>query len=149
MSITVSAVKARQNLGELLNLVSIKHEEVIIERAGKKIARLISIEETDTVNEPVAEEYTVQKKSAKKGKIDFSEFFGTWDEEEYRKVTEVINEIRQARKSGQKPALQDIPEGSVPEHPDILDLCGLGKEMWESTGLTPDEYIRKEREEWN
>jgi len=36
MSITVSAVKARQNLGELLNIVSLKHEDVIIERAGKK-----------------------------------------------------------------------------------------------------------------
>ena len=159
MSITVTAVKARQNLGELLNLVSIKHEEVIIERAGKKIARLTAIEDS-TVSEPVAQEYAVKTKSGR------------------------------VRKSGD---LADIPEGAVPDRPDILDLCGLGqelwenkgviltedldrrqkewaalsdeeakkavqkfrsirgvgKEMWEATGLTPDEYIRREREEWD
>jgi antitoxin (DNA-binding transcriptional repressor) of toxin-antitoxin stability system len=84
MSITVTAVKARQNLGELLNLVSIKHEEIIIERAGKKIARLTAIEES-AVNEPVAEAYAV-----KKGKIDLSEFFGTWSEEEYREFNAAV-----------------------------------------------------------
>ncbi|NOU35449.1 MAG: type II toxin-antitoxin system Phd/YefM family antitoxin [Kiritimatiellaceae bacterium] len=120
MSITVTAVKARQNLGELLNLVSIKHEEVIIERAGKKIARLTAIEES-AVSEPVAEAYAVKKKGG--SKIDFSEFFGTWDDEEYRRVTEAVNEFRRLR--------------------------GAGKEMWESTGQTPDEYVRKEREEWD
>lgn len=85
MSITVSAVKARQNLGELLNIVSIKHEDVIIERAGKKIARLTSVEpESGAVNEPVEEQYATRDEKQKKGKIDFSEFFGTWTEEEYR-----------------------------------------------------------------
>lgn len=85
MSITVSAVKARQNLGELLNIVSIKHEDVIIERAGKKIARLTSVEtESGAVNEPVAEKYATRDEKDKTGKIDLSEFFGTWSEEEYR-----------------------------------------------------------------
>lgn len=93
MSITVTAVKARQNLGELLNLVSIKHEEVIIERAGKKIARLTAIDD-GTVNEPVTEEYNVQKIQIKKEPIDFSSIFGTWDDEEYRKVTEAVNSLR-------------------------------------------------------
>ncbi len=148
MSITVSAVKARQNLGELLNLVSIKHEEVIIERAGKKIARLTAIEE-NIVNEPVAERYKVQKRNTKREPIDFSSIFGTWDDEEYRRVTEVIDEIRQSHKSGRVIGrLEDIPESLVPDRPDILELCGVGKEMWESTGLTPEEYIQKEREEW-
>jgi hypothetical protein len=63
---------------------------------------------------------------------------------------EVIDEIRQAHESGSKPGrLEDIPEGTVPQQPDILDLCGVGKQMWERTGLTPDEYVRKEREEWD
>lgn len=84
MSITVTAVKARQNLGELLNLVSIKHEEIIIERAGKKIARLTAIDDS-TGNEPVAEAYAV-----KKGKIDLSEFSGTWSEEEYREFNAAV-----------------------------------------------------------
>ena len=95
MSITVTAVKARQNLGELLNLVSIKHEEVIIERAGKKIARLTAIDDgANVVNEPVAENYATRCETEKKRKIDFSEFFGTWDDEEYRKVTEAVNSLR-------------------------------------------------------
>jgi hypothetical protein len=85
MSITVTAVKARQNLGELLNLVSIKHEDVIIERAGKKIARLTAIDDS-TVNEPVAEAYALKKK----GKIDLSEFSGTWSEEEYREFNAAV-----------------------------------------------------------
>ena len=46
MSKTVSAVDARRTLGELLNRVSIAREEIIIERAGKKIARLVAIDET-------------------------------------------------------------------------------------------------------
>jgi prevent-host-death family protein len=44
MSISVSAVEARQKLGELLNRVALMREEIIIERAGKKIARLSPIE---------------------------------------------------------------------------------------------------------
>ena len=36
MGQSVSAVEARQKLGELLNRVSLRREEIIIERAGKK-----------------------------------------------------------------------------------------------------------------
>lgn len=134
MSITVTAVKARQNLGELLNLVSIKHEDVIIERAGKKIARLTAIDDS-TVNEPVAEAYAVKKKG------------NTNSANRLRTIDPGVRDTALAMRI--KTPLADIPEGVVPQHPDILDLCGLGKEMWESTGLTPDEYVRKEREEWD
>lgn len=44
MSQSVSAVEARQKLGEILNRVALRREEIIIERAGKKIARLSPIE---------------------------------------------------------------------------------------------------------
>ncbi len=44
MSRSVSAVEARQKLGELLNRVALRREEIIIERAGKKIARLSPID---------------------------------------------------------------------------------------------------------
>ena len=44
MSQSVSAVEARQKLGEILNRVALLQEEIIIERAGKKIARLSPIE---------------------------------------------------------------------------------------------------------
>lgn len=36
-------MEARQNFGNLLNQVSLKDEEVIIERAGKPLARLVSV----------------------------------------------------------------------------------------------------------
>jgi prevent-host-death family protein len=41
---SVSAVEARQKLGEILNRVALKREEIIIERAGKRIARLSPVE---------------------------------------------------------------------------------------------------------
>ncbi|MFZ0243074.1 MAG: type II toxin-antitoxin system prevent-host-death family antitoxin [Desulfobacterales bacterium] len=56
MDRTVSAVKARQNLGELLNRVALRGEEIIIERAGKKIARLSPVD---------------NEKSRPQGKLDF------------------------------------------------------------------------------
>ena len=34
---SISAVEARQKLGELLNRVALRQEEIIIERAGKKL----------------------------------------------------------------------------------------------------------------
>ena len=46
MSKTVSAMEARQKFGEILNRVSLLKEEITIERAGKKIAKLIPPEET-------------------------------------------------------------------------------------------------------
>jgi antitoxin (DNA-binding transcriptional repressor) of toxin-antitoxin stability system len=44
MGQSVSAVEARQKLGEILNRVALLREEIIIERAGKKIARLSPID---------------------------------------------------------------------------------------------------------
>ena len=36
-------MEVRQNFGSLLNQVSIKDEEIVIERAGKPLARLVSV----------------------------------------------------------------------------------------------------------
>ncbi len=44
MATTVAAVDARRSFGRLLNIVSLKGEEIIIERAGKQIAKLTPIE---------------------------------------------------------------------------------------------------------
>ena len=44
MGQSVSAVEVRQKLGEILNRVSLRREEIIIERAGKKTARLSPID---------------------------------------------------------------------------------------------------------
>lgn len=45
MAESVSAVEARQRLGEILNRVALLRKEVVIERAGKKIARLSPIDQ--------------------------------------------------------------------------------------------------------
>jgi len=44
MSKTVSAMEARQNFGNLLNQVSLSQEEIVIERAGKPLARLVNVD---------------------------------------------------------------------------------------------------------
>jgi prevent-host-death family protein len=61
MGQSVSAVEARQKLGEILNRVSLRREEIIIKRAGKKIARLSPIE---------------SEKSRPQGKLDFRKAAG-------------------------------------------------------------------------
>ncbi len=41
---TVSAIKARQNLGLVMNEVSLKADEYIVERSGKPLVAIIPIE---------------------------------------------------------------------------------------------------------
>ena len=84
MTRTVSAMEARKKFGELLNRISLRGEEIVIERAGKKIAKMIPVE---------------QRSTSSLGKMDF-------------------------RKA-----------------------AGLGKEVWK--GMDADEYVRKERSEWD
>lgn len=40
----ISAVEARQNFGELLNEVKYKNDSILIKKAGKPIAALITVE---------------------------------------------------------------------------------------------------------
>ncbi len=42
---TISAIKVRQNLGQVMNEVALKNDEYIIERAGKPLVAIISIEQ--------------------------------------------------------------------------------------------------------
>jgi antitoxin (DNA-binding transcriptional repressor) of toxin-antitoxin stability system len=44
MAKIVSAMEARKSFGDLLNQVALKGEEVVIERAGKQLARLSNVE---------------------------------------------------------------------------------------------------------
>ncbi|MFY9941212.1 MAG: type II toxin-antitoxin system Phd/YefM family antitoxin [Desulfobacterales bacterium] len=43
MKKTVSAMRARQNLGQIMNEVSLRGDDFIIERAGKPVAVLVSM----------------------------------------------------------------------------------------------------------
>jgi prevent-host-death family protein len=56
MTHSFSAVEARQKFGEMLSRVELQHEEIIIKRAGKKVARLVPL--ADSVSVP-------------QGKLDF------------------------------------------------------------------------------
>ena len=47
----ISAMKARQNLGNLLNEVSIRGDSYIIERAGKPLAVLVDMEKFQKLQE--------------------------------------------------------------------------------------------------
>ncbi|MCX5889899.1 MAG: type II toxin-antitoxin system Phd/YefM family antitoxin [Deltaproteobacteria bacterium] len=47
----ISAMKARQNLGQLLNEVSIRGDSYIIERAGKALAALVDMERFQQLQE--------------------------------------------------------------------------------------------------
>lgn len=49
MTHRVTALKARQNLGDLLNRVSLKHDQFIIERGGRPMAAVIPIETFDRI----------------------------------------------------------------------------------------------------
>jgi prevent-host-death family protein len=40
----ISAIKARQNLGHIMNEVSLKEDEYIIERSGKPLVAIIPVE---------------------------------------------------------------------------------------------------------
>jgi antitoxin (DNA-binding transcriptional repressor) of toxin-antitoxin stability system len=62
----VTAMEARRRFGELLNRVLLANEEIIIERAGKKIAKLSRIDDTITPQ--------------KQGKLDFRKSRGMGSE---------------------------------------------------------------------
>lgn len=80
MSKSVSAVEVRQKLGEILNRVALRQEEIIIERAGKKIARLSPIE---------------NKARRSQGKLDFRKAAGIG--KEIWKDTDVDAYLRRER----------------------------------------------------
>lgn len=44
MLVKISAVKVRQNLGQVMNLVAIRGDDYIVERAGKALVAIIPIE---------------------------------------------------------------------------------------------------------
>lgn len=63
MSIKVTAVEARRKFGELLNRVYLTDDEIIIERAGKEVAKLVRMDSPTAQKQP-------------KGKLDFRKSLG-------------------------------------------------------------------------
>lgn len=48
---TISALKVRQNLGQIMNEVSLRGDDYIIERAGKPLVAMIPIEKYQSMQE--------------------------------------------------------------------------------------------------
>jgi prevent-host-death family protein len=51
----ISALKARQNLGQVMNEVALKGDDYIIERAGKPLVAVISIEKYQSLQKDLDE----------------------------------------------------------------------------------------------
>lgn len=49
MQKTISAIKVRQNLGQVMNEVALKDDEYIIERAGKPLVAIIPVERYQSI----------------------------------------------------------------------------------------------------
>ena len=52
---TISALKARQNLGQVMNEVALKGDDYIIERAGKPLVAVIPIEKYQSLRQEIEE----------------------------------------------------------------------------------------------
>jgi prevent-host-death family protein len=89
---TISALKARQNLGQVMNEVAIKGDDYIIERAGKPLVAVIPIEKYQSLQR------------------DWDEFFESVSaiganvkEEDYELVDKLVDEaVRSYRKTKAK-----------------------------------------------
>lgn len=74
---TISAMQARQNLGSVINSVSLRGDEYIIERAGKPMAVIISIEKFYEMNPKnlydieMSEHLPITEINAQSGGFDF------------------------------------------------------------------------------
>jgi prevent-host-death family protein len=62
----ISAMKARQNLGQLLNEVSIRGDSFVIERAGKPLAALVDMERFQQLQEDQSSALQALKKAWEK-----------------------------------------------------------------------------------
>ena len=74
----ISAMKARQNLGALMNSISLKGDEVIIERAGKPMVAMIPVKRfleltKQKLKLEMSEDLSMTEINANSGSFDFLE----------------------------------------------------------------------------
>jgi prevent-host-death family protein len=81
MQKTVSAMKARQNLGQIMNEVSLRGDDFIIERAGKPVAVLVSMEK-----------YQIMEKSRQEAREAVNQIREKMSGEDPEKVERLIEE---------------------------------------------------------
>ncbi|MBI2981862.1 MAG: type II toxin-antitoxin system Phd/YefM family antitoxin [Deltaproteobacteria bacterium] len=87
---TISAMKVRQKLGEILAKIELRGEEIIMERGGKPSAVLISYKKIQMIRNGAAQEFkeSLRKAAATNPNSDLS------DEEVERFVDRVIHGTR-------------------------------------------------------
>jgi len=65
---TISAIKVRQNLGQVMNEVAIKEDEYIVERAGKPLVAIIPVEQYQSIKKEREEFFQMVDEIQKKAK---------------------------------------------------------------------------------
>lgn len=81
-------MKARQNLGQIMNEVSLKGDEYIIERAGKPLVAVVSMEKFQTL-----------QKDRKEAMSSIEQIWGKMKDESLKTVTETIDEAVKAARA--------------------------------------------------
>ncbi len=84
----ISAMKARQNLGQIMNEVSLKGDDYIIERAGKPLVAVVSMEKFQTLQ---------RDKDAAMSALE--QIWGKMKDESPKTVTKTINEAVKAARA--------------------------------------------------
>jgi prevent-host-death family protein len=95
----ISAMKARQNLGQLLNEVSIRGDAYIIERAGKPLAALVDMERFQQLQEDQSSALQALKK--------------VWEKmagADHQEIQEAIEEAEKIAKDENRPRSELIRE---------------------------------------
>ena len=89
MTKTTSAIKARQNLGQLLEESFYRGDEFVIERAGKPMAALIPIQEFERIQAQKEKDFAIFDEIRGRTKIKAK------DTE--KEVAEAIREVRKRK----------------------------------------------------
>jgi prevent-host-death family protein len=85
MQKTIAAIKARQNLGQIMNEVSLRGDDYIIERAGKPLVAIISMEE-----------YTILQRARDDARQSLDKIWDKMGKDEGGQLDNIINEAVQA-----------------------------------------------------
>ena len=91
----ISAMKARQNLGQLLNEVSIRGDSYVIERAGKPLAALVDMERFQQLQED-------QNAALQSLKIVWDKMKGADSQEVQKAIGEAIEADRKDKASAKR-----------------------------------------------
>lgn len=92
MSTKVSTIDVRQRIGDMLNRVSLRHDEFVIERKGKPLAALVPIERLEQI-----------RRFAKRHALEFLEAPRAGRPSDEQAMDIALEAQRWARKRGRKP----------------------------------------------